>query len=139
LSDLTRGCDPMPGEFPISNAGIASAFDAITQETQEKGFPEGTAHRLAVILDELCSNMIRHDDTLSEQDSFALAVDRDGDRVLLTISDPGQPFDPFQHSHTEVPEIGGHGISLVKGLSCGVEYTRNDGRNRVRVWVDPAD
>lgn len=129
----------MAGEFPISNAGIAAAFDAITRETQAKGFPDGTAHRLAVILDELCSNMIRHDDTLSDQDSFALAVDRDGDRVLLTISDPGQPFDPFQHSHAELPEIGGHGISLVKGLSCGVEYTRNDGRNRVRVWVEPTD
>ena len=59
--------------------------------------------------------------------------------IVFTITDPGQPFNPFEHVHAEKPEIGGHGISLVKGLSCGVEYTREDGRNKVTVRINPAD
>ena len=127
----------MEGEFPISNAGIAAAFEMIARSIRNFGLPDGVAHRLSVMVDELCSNMIRHDDTLSEADSFALRIERDGELVALQISDPGQAFDPFEHVHTELPEIGGHGISLIKGLSVGAEYSRQQGRNLVRIRVKP--
>ena len=137
LNAFTRDTPGMTAEFPISKAGMASAFETISRSVAELGFPEGASHRLAVILDELCSNMIRHDDTLTDSDSFAVDIRRDGNLITFTITDPGQPFNPFEHVHTEVPEIGGHGISLVKGLSCGVEYARKDGQNMVTVRIDP--
>ena len=139
LTALAQGAPIVAAEFPISNAGMASAFETIAATVGELGFPEAASHRLAVILDELCSNMIRHDDTLTDSDSFAIDVRRDGTLIVFTITDPGQPFNPFEHVHAEKPEIGGHGISLVKGLSCGVEYTREDGRNKVTVRINPAD
>lgn len=129
----------MTNEFPVSNAGIAAAFEMIARAIQENGLPEGVAHRISVIVDELCSNMIRHDDTLSDKDSFAVDIKREGELILLTLSDPGQPFNPFTHSHDELPEIGGHGISLIKGLSHAVDYAREAGRNLVYIQMNPAD
>ena len=137
LNAFARDTPGVTVEFPISNAGMASAFETILRAVRDLGFPESASHRLAVILDELCSNMIRHDDTLTDADSFAVDIRRDGNVIVFTITDPGQPFNPFEHVHAEVPEIGGHGISLVKGLSCGVEYARKDGLNVVTVRIDP--
>lgn len=138
FTTFAQGAIGMTVEFPISNAGMASAFDTISRAVRELGFSEAASHRLAVILDELCSNMIRHDDTLNEADSFAMEIGRDGNLIAFTITDPGLPFNPFEHVDTEKPEIGGHGISLVKGLSCGVDYAREAGRNKVKILIDPA-
>ena len=129
----------MTGEFAVSNAGIALAFDLISRAVPQLGGTDTVSHRLSVVLDELCSNMIRHDDTLPEDALFAVQLSRDGDHIVLTISDPGQPFNPFEYTHAQVPEIGGQGISLIKGLSSSVHYSRKDGRNMVSVALDLTD
>ena len=126
----------MTGDFPVSNAGIAGAFDLIARAVQQFDATDTIAHRLSVVLDELCSNMIRHDDTLSEATNFALDMAIEGGTVHMAVSDPGLPFNPLVFRHAETPEIGGHGISLVKGLSSAVAYSREDDRNVLRVSVE---
>ncbi len=129
----------MTGEFAVSNAGIAQAFDLIARAVRSFDCAEAMTHRLSVVLDEICSNMIRHDHTLTDADRFSVEVARQENLIVLTISDPGQPFNPFEFAHTEVPEIGGQGISLVKGLSSSVNYSTKDGRNKVDVRIDLTD
>ena len=126
----------MRGDFPVSNAGLGAAFEFISEFIRKSGVDEGMVHRLSVILDELCANMIRHDETLSEDTNFALEMRVEGETVHMAVSDPGQPFDPLVFRHAETPEIGGHGISLVKGLSSAVSYAREAERNVLRVSVN---
>ena len=129
----------MTGEFPVSNAGIAGAFDLIARAVQQFDATDTIAHRLSVVLDELCSNMIRHDETLSPDNNFTVDVIRDGDVIALTIIDPGQRFNPFEFSHDQTPEIGGQGISLVKGLCSSVDHSYESGRNKVKVTINLID
>ena len=129
----------MTKDFSVSNAGISAAFEFITQQVQSHGLNETIAHRLSVILDELCSNMIRHDSTLTEASRFTLELEPLSESVRLSISDPGIAFNPLEHQHDTMPEIGGHGISLVKGLSSDVRYERREDRNVITVVVDADD
>ena len=126
----------MRGDFPVSNAGLGAAFEFISEFIRKAGVDEGLVHRLSVILDELCANMIRHDQTLSKATNFSLGLGIEGQTVQMVVSDPGQPFNPLAFRHAETPEIGGHGISLVKGLSSGVSYAREDERNVLRIAIE---
>ncbi|MEL6996620.1 MAG: ATP-binding protein [Paracoccaceae bacterium] len=129
----------MTSDFPVSKAGLDQAFAFLAQSGAEFGLPEAVSHRLSIILDELCSNMIRHDGTLGAADSFALELDCGDDVVVLSIMDPGLPFNPFEHSQDKKPEIGGHGISLIKGLSRSVDYSRKNGQNKITIALDIAE
>lgn len=126
----------MECDFPVSNAGLGQAFEFISRVIRDAGQDEGNTHRLSVILDELCANMIRHDQTLTDQSRFSLHLGFDGTRCAMTVTDPGQPFDPLSFCHEDRPDIGGHGIDLVKGLACDVRYRRVDDRNVLTVVVD---
>lgn len=128
----------MRRSFPVSNAGLTEAFEFLSAELPGMARAEGLAHRFAVILDEICANMIRHDISLDESTEFMLELAPHGNGASLVISDPGHPFDPLAFRHKEQPEIGGHGITLVKGLSTAVRYERCGDRNRLTIIIDEA-
>lgn len=121
--------------FPVSNAGISAAFEHVEAVLREEDVSDAVVHRLSVIIDELCANMIRHDPVLTPEHEFDLAIAVAGKEVVLEISDPGEAFNPLEFRHEVVPEIGGHGISLIKSLSSAVSYVRADDRNRLKVTL----
>ena len=126
----------MRGSFPVSNAGLTAAFEFLTTSLRCSGRDETLAHRFSVILDEICANMIRHDTTLDEATQFDLDLTLTGTGAVLVISDPGQPFNPLEFRHAVQPEVGGHGITLIKGLSSAVSYARRDDRNELTVVIE---
>ena len=126
----------MTGDFPVSSIGIRHAVDFVAAGTEELGADPRIAHRLSVVVDEMVANMIRHDETLSEVTTFALGLVIEAGGIRMTIRDPGIAFDPLAFEHNDVPEIGGHGINLVKSLSREVSYRRTGNRNELSVLVD---
>ena len=62
-------------EFPISDEGIRAALDALLAAADEAGISPTVGRRLAVILDEYSSNLIRHDPTIAADSRFALALE----------------------------------------------------------------
>lgn len=129
----------MRNEFPVSNEGIQAAFDFIAARIASLGFGETIAHRLSIVVDELCANMIRHDNSLTANTNFSLEIQSDGQDTVLTVRDPGQPFNPLDYITQEIPEIGGHGINLVKGLATRITYDRIDDQNELTVAIDGSD
>lgn len=129
----------MDSDFPVSNAGINLAFEFINDAIAQEDLAEATAHRLCVILDEVCSNMIRHDDALSEDDSFSCTLTVSPVVTTLVISDEGTAFDPLGYRPEQAPDIGGHGISLIKGLSSSVTYERERGQNILTIEIATAE
>jgi len=129
----------MREDFPVSNDGISAAFEFISRAVQSHGAGETIAHRMSIVVDELCANMIRHDETLTPAKRFELEIQHESPCAVLTIRDPGRPFDPLAFIQNEQPEIGGHGIALVKGLATKVSYQREGDRNCLTVMIDGRD
>lgn len=123
----------MQQSFPVSNTGIKAAFEFLETSLTAFGCDIAVFHRAAVILDELCANMINHDDSLSQGETFTIDLTHEGGVPTMVVSDPGRAFDPLQHAPETVPEIGGQGINLIRGLSTVVTYERAGDRNRMIV------
>ena len=116
-------------EFPVSNEGIRDALDWLLGQADEQGIARPVAHRMAVIVDEYCSNLIRHDPAVNAESLFVVNVEA-RDRVgLLRISENATPFDPTRYRREETRQIGGQGIVLMNGLATRLQYRSENGKN----------
>jgi sigma-B regulation protein RsbU (phosphoserine phosphatase) len=99
---------------------------------------------LGVVLDELLNNIVSYayeDDGAHE---IQLVLELAGDRLVLTISDDGIPFNAFAAPAPDTSaslddrQIGGLGIHLVRELMDEVGYHRGIGRNIVSLakWLN---
>lgn len=90
---------------------------------------------LAVILDEISSNVVR----CSGAKSFSLAIAFGDGAVTMTVADDGEEYDPLKRGNpnTAAPaqerQIGGLGIFLARRLSSSIAYRREEGRNVLTV------
>jgi anti-sigma regulatory factor (Ser/Thr protein kinase) len=128
----------MRREFALSSAGMAAAFDFIARTVAGQGRDAAVAHRLSVIVDEACANLIRHDGSLTEADRFSLELTEEGAATVLVICDHGRPFNPLEHRAHEPrarADLGGHGLELIRGLASRVSYQRAGACNRLTVAI----
>ena len=105
--------------------GLASA-SAFVEETLVPVF--GPAHfaRLAVVLDETVSNVVRY----SGAKEACITLTYNKESVRVTISDDGVPFDPTTAKvHKEEWEPGGFGILLAGALTSALRYRYASGHN----------
>lgn len=124
------------GEFEPDQAGIAKASDWLDGVLELFGdVKRGAA--LHIILDEICSNIVKH----SGATDFKIAAELldNPDRIRLVFSDNGTPYDPLSHidpdttlSAEERP-IGGLGIFMVKKMAYAIYYRRILNRNTLTV------
>ena len=123
--------------FPPRQEGIADA-STFLDETLEKSaaqVPEilSLAPPLHVILDEICSNIVKHSDATNF--GVGIEIKKSPLGVKMMFIDDGAAYDPLAHidpdttlSAEERP-IGGLGILMVKKMSTALSYHRANGRN----------
>jgi sigma-B regulation protein RsbU (phosphoserine phosphatase) len=96
--------------------------------------PEEAVRDLDLALDELLANVIDHG--VGGAGPIRLRLSSSGGRVRLEIRDRGVAFDPRQSveagPRAEDGE-GGLGLALVRGAVDALDYSREDGENRVLV------
>ena len=99
---------------------------------------ERLINRLEVVLEELVSNVVRHNATAT---MVTLEAEyRDG-AISLAIEDNGAAFDPLEltaparFTTLEEAKLGGLGVPLIRRLTQSVHYQRTGGRNRVSAIV----
>lgn len=125
---MTMGADL--GEVARANAAFADFAAAAA-------LPAGVRRSMNVVLDELLANTVLHGLAGRPDGQVILEVQLDGDRLLVTLSDDGLPFDPFGRAapdttlSVEDRPIGGLGIHLVRQLVDEVMYQRQGDRNVV--------
>ncbi len=121
--------------FPPTQEGIAAAsgwLDEVVSGTLAPLTP--TLH---VVLDEICSNIVKH----SGASGFSIGIEFPDDPpgVRLAFTDDGEPYDPLSHKDpdTSLPmaerAIGGLGIMMVKNMVDSMRYERVQGRNSLIV------
>lgn len=131
---LTTGAD---------QGGLARVQAAFAAFAGEHALPDPVRRSVSVALDELLVNTVRYGlagrgrGQGQEGASVAVEVELLPDRLAVTISDDGAPFDPFAVAapDTTLPmeerRVGGLGIHLVRELMDEAGYSRKGGRNVV--------
>jgi serine/threonine-protein kinase RsbW len=103
----------------------------------QEDLPVKTCLELNLVLEELVTNTISYG--YSDHLSHLIRVDlqRQDDRVKVTIEDDGAKFNPLEapppHMSEDIDDLepGGLGIHLVRELTDEAEYSRGDGFNRL--------
>lgn len=124
----TIGADP--GEV----AGVAAAFTGFAEAHH---LPAAIRRATLVALDELLHNTIAYGFAERGRGEIAVDVELLADRLIVTLTDDGPPFDPLTLAapDTALPaeerQVGGLGIHLVRQLMDDVGYQRRGDHNIV--------
>lgn len=117
---------------------VSELLDRLEAYAEELSLPPAVAHRLALVCEELAANVAMHGaDGEGGATYVEIAVDRDADRLCLSVEDDGRAFDPLAHAEpdtgleVEEREIGGLGIHFVRSLVQDIAYERRGRLNRL--------
>jgi anti-sigma regulatory factor (Ser/Thr protein kinase) len=101
------------------------------------GYPAKTLNQIRIVIDEICSNIVRHGYREHAGDMTVRVGADDG--IEIEFEDSGLDYDPLGKADPDVTllaedrEIGGLGVYMVKQLMDSVEYRREDGKNILTV------
>jgi serine/threonine-protein kinase RsbW len=118
------------GEVAGVNAAFAEFADA-------HALPASVRRSVNVALDELLNNTISYGFAGRAGGEVTVEVELRSDRLSVTLTDDGVPFDPFGLAvpDTELPveerRMGGLGVHLVRRMMDEVHYQRRADRNVV--------
>lgn len=110
---------------------------AMTWEfADESALQPAVAARLAVIVDELVGNLLRHGSAPQGVRVELLLANRGGE-VIVVIEDNCAPFDPrdVEFAGPDAETGGGVGLALVRGLADILAYESDGGANRLTLRV----
>lgn len=119
-------------------AELARLNEALARFADEEGLTERDRYELALVLEELFTNIVSYAFDRPAREVIEIGVERRGDVVLVHVADPGRPFDPRSvppanvTADVEHRQIGGLGIHLVRQLTRGLAYERHAGINHLR-------
>jgi anti-anti-sigma factor len=125
---MTFGTDP---------GAVAQAVARFGEFAEAHALPTPVRRSIQVALDEFVYNPIVYGFAARGSGAGEVRVELEGDRVRVTITDDGPPFDPlaFAEPDTELSVeergIGGLGIHLVRQMMDELTYQRQDGKNVV--------
>ena len=116
---------------------VAKVSAAFAEFAEAHGLPVSVRRSMSVVLDELLSNARAH----GGAGEVSIEAELGKDRVSVTLTDDGRPFDPFAvpppspSPDTTLPveerPIGGLGIHVVRRMVDEVSYERRADRNVV--------
>lgn len=118
-------------------AAVLAALDAAEHFASDAALDARGGARLAVVVEELVSNAVRHG---AEDGSIAidLIMAIRGDEVTLVLEDDGVAFDPTEDRAFGGPDAetgGGVGLALVRAWANVFGYDRKYGRNRIELHL----
>jgi serine/threonine-protein kinase RsbW len=118
---------------------VARVHAAVAEFADAHALPASVRRDVNVVLDELLTNTIRYGFAGRDGGEVTIDVELRPDRLSVTLTDDGTPFDPFGMAATppdtalpvEERPIGGLGIHLVRRMMDEVSYYRRTDRNVV--------
>lgn len=123
-----------------------SAVRRLAQAVEEFGdandLPDQQIYLINLALDELITNTVSYGLRGIDHPTIEVTLQIDGNLLVLTMVDNGQPFDPTKNREADVSSpinerpIGGLGLHLVKAFANRVHYEYREGRNRLMLEHD---
>lgn len=119
---------------------LIAVRDFVSEEARAFGFTDEDVSRIALAVDEACTNIIKHAYRFDPNRNISVRVKSRNGTFEVTIRDTGSGFNP---SLVHAPDMqdyfshyrkGGLGVYLMKSLMDKVEYEIHPGkRNEVRL------
>ncbi len=119
---------------------LIAVREFVSDEAREFGFTDEDVSKIALAVDEACTNIIKHAYRFDPNRDITVTVKSKNGAFEITIHDSGAGFDP---SRLQAPDMkdyfsnyrkGGLGVYLMKRLMDKVEYEIKPGkRNEVRL------
>ena len=103
--------------------------------SEENGFPTPIRRELNIVFDDLLNNIVSYAYQDDEEHEIEVRVEAAGGRIVVSISDDGIPFNPFDADtpdtslSLEERTLGGLGIHLVLNVMDKVAYQRRTDKN----------
>jgi serine/threonine-protein kinase RsbW len=116
---------------------VLAALSVAEGFSRDAALGETTAARLAVVVEELVSNSVRHGAGGREL-VVTLVMEAQGDALRIALEDDGVAFDPTAQREFTGPDArtgGGVGIALIRAWARELDYARIGGRNRVTLLL----
>ena len=112
-------------ESKLENLSVIGDF--VAEATKQLGVDQVTISRVQLVVDEACTNVIKH--AYSEwKDLITLILELVDDDLIITIRDHGKPFDPSSIATPDLEvdlnerRVGGLGIYFMRKLMDEVSY-----------------
>jgi len=122
-----------------------SEIDAICTKLEkfckDNNISDDKSYDIVIITDEMATNVINYAYPDGKEHWFVIEITKDNNIVHICLEDDGIPFDPLQKVDPNLNEsleerpIGGLGIYLVRQLSNTVTYRRENGKNRLDIFI----
>ncbi len=109
----------------------------LTEFGQHHGLAPRLVHDLNLALEEILTNIISYGYPDNREHEIKVRLSVQPGEVKAEVEDDGQPFNPLEASEPDTAQslqerkIGGLGIHLVRKLMDGLEYQRQEGKNRL--------
>lgn len=111
----------------------------ISLHAHEHGFTDDDVNKIAIAVDEACTNIIKHGYNFSPDNFIDLEIHRTASDFEIVISDSGKQFDPKSIETPDMKEYlshyrrGGLGVYLMKRIMDKVEFDVQHDRNILRM------
>lgn len=119
---------------------LIAVREFVSNAAREFGFNEEDIGKIALAVDEACTNVIKHAYRFDPNNEITITIRRKNGAFEVSILDSGAGFDPARIPTPIMKEYlshfrrGGLGIYLMKSLMDKVEYGNAPGqRNEVRL------
>ena len=116
---------------------IVEALEFARDFLPQSSLDERSRIKVAIIVEELVSNALRHGAGERDMALCLTLADRDG-AIALEIEDDGEPFDPTSGLHFNGPDPktgGGIGLAIVRAWGDEITYARSGGHNVLRMVI----
>lgn len=114
--------------------------DFISKLSDHVGFDEENVYKIALAVDEACTNVIRHAYRRGNEQFIEVKIELDDKTLVVAVSDTGKGFNPDGIGVPDLEDymarhkVGGFGLFLIKTLMDEVEFSINPGvKNEVRM------
>jgi sigma-B regulation protein RsbU (phosphoserine phosphatase) len=111
--------------------------EAFNVFAEQNAVPTAGRRSTNLVFDELLNNVISYAFGDEADHTIDVTVEQNESRLLITISDDGKPFNPFQTDPPDTAKsiadrgMGGLGVHLVRNMMDEVSYNRRTDRNVV--------
>ncbi len=118
-------------------SGVGNVSRIVEAFAEENGLSEPQVYAINLALDELIANAVTYGFAGVTRPRIDIGLRVDGDRLVLTLTDNGAPFDPTRQvaADTESPleerSADNLGLHLVRSVADRVSYEFSAGRNHL--------
>lgn len=118
----------------------ARAGEAVEAFCERNGVPAAAAYHLALALDEALVNTISYGFPEGGHREITVELARRGEDIVIELVDDGVAYNPLEEapepdltSTLQERRIGGLGVHMIKTFMTEAAYSREDGKNRLRL------